>query len=225
MIEGDALEGQYDLGRDGLKVIAILTMTLDHVGAFLYPEQGVLRIVGRIAFPLFGYLLVLGVESTRSLRSYLLRLLVFAALSQLPYSLANGYAPLEVFNIYFTLAFGLLFLVNSLSLIPLLLLSMVVQFDYGVYGVLLIACLRLLRERTTWGIIAYVAYSLLLLTIYTIQHYQLLALPLILLHHTGYLSKARAVKGPTAYPAWRKYLFYLYYPVHLILLHLIRVGL
>ncbi len=219
------MENPYDWGRDCLKVIAILTMTLDHVGAFLYPEHGVLRIVGRIAFPLFGYLLVLGAENTRSLRAYLLRLLVFAALSQLPYSLVNGYTPLEVFNIYFTLAFGLLFLENSLFLIPLLLLSMVVQFDYGVYGVLLIACLRLMRERTMWGVVAYVAYSLLLLTIYTIQHYQLLALPLILLHHTGYFSKVRVAGGSTTYPPWRRYLFYLYYPAHLTLLYLIRVGL
>jgi hypothetical protein len=221
---GDALDNQYDLGRDFLKVIAIITMTIDHVGAFLYPEYEVLRIVGRIAFPIFGYLLVLGAESTRSIRTYLLRLLMFAALSQLPYSLANGYELFEVFNIYFTLAFGLIFLVNSLSLIPVLLLSLFVQFDYGVYGIMLIACLRLLRERTALGVVAYVAYSFMLLTVYTIQHYQLLALPLILLHNTGYLQKARVVVGQTMYPAWRKYLFYLYYPLHLTLLYLIRVG-
>lgn len=199
-------------------------MTIDHIGAFFYPEHEVLRIIGRIAFPIFGYLLILGVESTRDTRAYFLRLMVFAAISQIPYFLVNGYEPFEALNIFFTLAFGVMFLANSLLLIPVLFASMFVHFDTGLYGIILIACLRFMRERTAFGIVAYVAYSIMLLTVSTIQPFQLLALPLILLHHTGYLKITRAVVGKNVYPTWWKYFFYLYYPLHLTILYLIRVG-
>lgn len=221
--EGDALEHQYDLGRDFLKLIAIITMTIDHIGIFFYPEYEVLRIIGRIAFPIFGYLLILGVESTRDTRAYFLRLMVFAAISQIPYFLVNGYEPFEALNIFFTLAFGVMFLVNSLLLIPVLFASMFVHFDTGLYGIILIACLRFMKEQTAFGIVAYVAYSLILLSVSTIQPFQVLALPLILLHHTGYLKITRAVVGKNVYPTWWKYFFYLYYPLHLTILYLIRV--
>jgi hypothetical protein len=222
--EGDALENQYDLGRDCLKVIAIITMTIDHVGAFLYPEHVVLRIIGRIAFPIFGYLLILGTESTRDTRAYFLRLIAFAAISQIPYFLVQGYEPFEVLNIFFTLAFGVMFLANSLLLIPVLFASMLVHFDTGLYGIILIACLRFMRGQTAFGVVAYVAYSIMLLTVSTVQPFQLLALPFILLHHLGYLKITRAVVGKNVYPTWWKYFFYLYYPLHLTILYLIRAS-
>ena len=57
----------FDFGRELLKWIAIITMTVDHVGAVLYPEFEFLRWIGRLAFPLFAYLLILGMENTRNL--------------------------------------------------------------------------------------------------------------------------------------------------------------
>jgi hypothetical protein len=199
-------------------------MTIDHVGAFLYPEHEVLRIIGRIAFPIFGYLLILGTESTRNIRKYFIRLIVFAAISQIPYFLVNGYGPFETLNIFFTLSFGVMFLVNSLLIIPLLFVSMLVHLDFGIVGIVLIACLRLLREKTVYGVLAYVAYSIMLLTASTIQPFQLLALPFILLHHTGYLKITRTVVGKNVLPTWRKYIFYIFYPLHLTILYFIRVG-
>lgn len=223
-MEGDTLEYQFDLGREYLKLIAIITMAIDHVGAFLYPEHEVLRIIGRIAFPIFGYLLILGAENTRNMRNYFLRLIVFAAISQIPYFLVQGYEPFETLNIFFTLSLGLLFLVNTLAVIPVLLVSMFVNFDFGLYGIVLIACIRLLRERTVFGILAYVTYSLITFTISPIQPFQLLALPLIFLHHTGYLKMTRIEVRKNVYPMWRKYLFYLFYPLHLSILYLLRVS-
>ena len=223
-MEANALENQFDLGRDYLKMIAIITMTIDHVGGLFYPEHVVLRIIGRIAFPIFGYLLILGTESTRDVRAYFLRLLVFAAISQIPFFLVHGYEPFETLNIFFALSFGVMFLANSLLLIPVLLVSMLVHFEFDLEGIVLIACLRLLRERTAFGIVAYVAYSIIFLTASTIQPFQLLALPFILLHHTGYLKMTRTVVGKNVYPTWRKYLFYIFYPLHLTILYFIRVG-
>ncbi len=76
---------RFDLVREALKVIALVTMTIDHVGAVIYPEYAVMRYIGRLSFPLFGYLIVLGMESTRSVTKYLRNLLLFAAVSQVPY--------------------------------------------------------------------------------------------------------------------------------------------
>ncbi|MEJ2240562.1 MAG: TraX family protein [Candidatus Bathyarchaeota archaeon] len=80
----------FDWGREFLKWIAIITMTIDHIGAVLYPQLQILRIIGRISFPLFAYLLVLGMETTHNIRNYFIRLFTFAFISQIPFSLAVG---------------------------------------------------------------------------------------------------------------------------------------
>ena len=120
-------------------------MTIDHLGAVLYPELRILRIVGRISFPLFTYLLTLGVESTSNLKNYFIRLFAFGIISQIPYHFALGYEPLESLNIFFTLTLGLLVLADlKLMMIPLL-ASLVINFDYGSYGFMLIACMNQAR--------------------------------------------------------------------------------
>ncbi|MFH0897541.1 MAG: TraX family protein [Candidatus Bathyarchaeota archaeon] len=58
------------MGREILKWIAIISMTIDHLGAIIYPDYLLLRVIGRLAFPIFSYLLVLGVGSTRSKGHY-----------------------------------------------------------------------------------------------------------------------------------------------------------
>jgi len=100
----------YDLGRESLKWLAILTMTIDHVGVALYPEHIVLRYIGRLSFPLIAYLLILGLESTRNVKNYFTRLLLFALISQVPFYLARGVLPWEQLNIFFTLSLGVLFI-------------------------------------------------------------------------------------------------------------------
>ena len=82
------MEKSIDLGRDVLKWIALATMTIDHMGAILLPEFEVLRIIGRLSFPLFAYLLVLGHKSTGNVRAYFARLFLFAFISQIPFYLA-----------------------------------------------------------------------------------------------------------------------------------------
>jgi len=76
-------QGGFDLGREILKWIAIITMTIDHIGAILFPEFEVLRVIGRLSFPLFAYLLILGMENTRNIRNYFTRLFIFALINLL----------------------------------------------------------------------------------------------------------------------------------------------
>jgi hypothetical protein len=216
------LQRRFDPGREVLKWVAVVTMTIDHIGAILYPDVDILRIIGRIAFPIYCYLLLLGVGSTRNVKNYLVRLLVFAFISQVPYYVAHGYAPLESLDIYFTLFFGALSLLNPLLLVVSLVASFFLSFDYGPYGIGLIVAMQLLKDNQKWGVIMIVVLNVLFYFASARQVYSLLALPLILAHKNGWLKIKWKTSESSSYPAWRKYFFYSYYPLHLAVLVLIR---
>jgi len=71
-----------------LKILALTAMVIDHAGVMLFPEVTWLRVVGRVAFPLFAFLAAEGARYTRSRLQYLLRLGFFAVVSQVPYYIA-----------------------------------------------------------------------------------------------------------------------------------------
>ena len=222
------MQESFDEEREILKWIAIVTMTIDHTGAALYPEHMALRFIGRLSFPLFGYLLVLGVESTRSLKNYLIRLLLFAFISQVPFYLAVGKEPLNPLNILVTLSLGVLTIHSLRTTNPLLILiplfaSVVLNFDYGIYGLIAISCIYLLTIQTKLGVISLVLLNFAFLLLGSpYQILSLFALPFILVHKRGFQFKVRNVDRKTVYPLWRKYLFYVYYPLHLTVLYLIK---
>lgn len=94
-----------------MQILAMLTMLIDHLGIVLFPEDEWMRIVGRLAMPLYTYALVIGYRRTRSLRRYMIRLAVIAALSQLPYHYALlGPDEIFEFNVVFTLLAALVVL-------------------------------------------------------------------------------------------------------------------
>jgi len=222
-----AQQHRLDYGREGLKWVAIATMTVDHIGLVLYPNIEILRMIGRIAFPLFAYLLVLGMESTHNVRGYLTRLTIFAAISQIPFAMANSIQPWDKFNIFTTLALGLILIYymdrNSILLVVPLVASVLVPVDYGVYGAATILFFYLLRKDWKLGAILFTGMNVLLIfTDPSVQPFALLALPLILLHNQGKLSFYSRENG-RGHPVFRKYFFYVYYPLHLLVLSVIRV--
>ena len=101
-----------NLDTDFLKLIAVLSMTVDHVGAVFFPEYPVFRWIGRMAFPLFCYCMTVGLLYTHDIRRYLARLGVFALLSQpfwiLAFNADDFLGNLLNFNIFFTLFVSLL---------------------------------------------------------------------------------------------------------------------
>ena len=147
-------------------------------------------------------------------------------MSQVPFILAIGSGIFEHLNIFFTLSFGVLFILflekKSLWFVLPILVSFL-NFDYGVYGILLIGSMHILRKDKETGIASIVLLNLLFLFQWSLQIFSLLALPIILLHHSGFIKKTNESKGETAYPVWRKYFFYAYYPLHLALLYLIKL--
>lgn len=132
-----------------LKIIAFAAMVIDHAGYLFFPTEIIFRIIGRIAFPLFAYCLVVGFFRTKNLKKYFVRLWIFSAVSQLPYTLCfypddlrGGIFEISL-NIGFTLLIGLWALYGLskkkyLQLFAAILLSLVPNFEYGIYGVLAI---------------------------------------------------------------------------------------
>jgi hypothetical protein len=217
---------KLDLGRDLLKILAIATMTVDHIGAFFYPDLVALRVIGRLSFPLFAYLLVLGVDSARKPLRYMVSLLAFAVVSQVPYFLVFDIQPLERLNILFTLFLGALTLYlfirkNVLGVVPLL-VSVIVNVEGGIYAMVFILLLKLLRRSPITGTAALIALNLLFLLEPDIQVLSILALPLILINEKGWLRKEVTVQRNSVY-LLRKYAFYIFYPLHLTVLYLVKV--
>ena len=216
-----------------LKWIAVITMVIDHTGAILYPEELVFRCIGRIAFPIFCFLLVEGYFHTHNRIQYMIRLGIFAVLSEIPYDLAFKDQVLEYThqNVFFTLFFGVLMMcVLSMAgdwpekMIEILLIMWAVEFlkaDYGFRGILLILIYYLSRKRKQDidqkyyaghmpGMIGGALWNFLWHQ--KLQRYGALAVIPIALYN-GERGKKM------------KYFFYLFYPLHLFVLFLIHTYL
>ncbi len=215
-------DGQPTLEQsDALKLVAIVSMTIDHVGAILLPQAGWLRIIGRVAFPLFAYQLAVGHLHTRNISRYALRLAIWGLIAQPIYMIAFG-VRLWSLNIFATLLLGLLAIWGwdhrrwwavalALSLAAVQLWLPAVGPDYGLYGVLL--CLTsfvLSRHREQLVISHGLLHVLAAAMLWPSQVYALASIPFIL-----WLPRLRLRR----LPGW---LFYAYYPAHLAVLVLIR---
>ena len=200
----------------------MLSMLIDHSGIILFPQYSILRIIGRISFPLFAYQIGVGVKHTGNVKRYFLRLFLFGSAMQLGYALVApsiGEDPWSM-NILFTLAWGVGAIVCYerkwyallLGIIALPFISVLagVTFDYGAYGILLIFGMYLLQEN-----FRNLALYVILLTVITciawndpIQLYSTVALI--------FIAKSFSVKMNIHWSV-----FYLFYPLHLVALQFI----
>lgn len=224
-----------------IKIIACISMFIDHT-RFIFGKENIINgYIGRIAFPLYAFLIAEGYTHTKSFALYLGRMLLFAAISQLPaYLLFKPFLHGEPYlNIFFTLTLGLIAIRfydraknKSLSIIGVLLISVIADFihaDYGMLGVLLIASFYILRNDKK--IMMVVASLILLLNnllnvtsftannIIQIKHYLTLTAfavtSLILVaFYNGKLGKSNK---------YIKFAFYTFYPIHLFIFWFIRI--
>lgn len=212
--------------QETLKLIACMTMLIDHVGAVLIPNIG-LRILGRIAFPIYCFLLVEGCSHTRSLKKYGQRLLAGVFLAELPFDfLFYGGFTWQHQNVMLTLLIGFVMILwirrSGKFLLPLgtcFLAAELLRADYGGLGIALIGAFLIAASdsRTALlktGLIAMIfwcmgGYSVPLLHLrIPIQMFGLLALIPIAGYSGKKLTKSRRLR-------WA---FYLFYPVHMLLL-------
>lgn len=211
-------------GLDGfcLKWIAMLGMTADHVGAVLFPQITAFRIVGRIAFPIFAFLLAEGFLHTGNVYRYMTRLGIFALISEIPYDLAlhggTVWYPQKQ-NIFVTLFLGicLLYLLERerdwiLMATEALFVMWAAEFlraDYGFKGILLILGFYLARTRRRMVLLIGGAWNFL--SQVRLQYYGVFAVPFLALYNG---KRGRNMK----------YFFYMFYPVHLLALYMVSAA-
>lgn len=234
-----------------LKLIAIICMTIDHIGLCIgttykdgsyyltglmsFDTYSILRIIGRIAFPIFCYLIVEGLFYTKDVINYTIRLFVFALVSQIPFSLMTRRTPFDFsknLNVYFTLFLGLITIavieyckvqrkreiINTpifvvISFVTILCTTTfadTINTDYAGFGVIIIVIFYVFKDKPLLTFLG------LLIAIFLMSNgtelYALIALIPIILHNHK--------KGPSA-----KYVFYTYYPAHMLILYFIYVAL
>lgn len=232
---------KFGFSGSSLKLIAIITMMIDHVTVVgvgfgiiphLFPGSQEFerwyqiyvwgRTVGRIACPIFFFLLVEGFLHTKSWKKYAARLAAFALLSEVPFDLAfqGGILAWSGQNIFFTLLIGLLMMetMKRLEGRRFLILAAVAGFaaladllrtDYGAEGIISIALLYWYRynrklQCTITGLIE--SISLILTPMWLLAAGKAAAFVMIYLYN-GERGKLRL-----------KYFFYLFYPVHLLVI-------
>lgn len=93
-----------------IKIVAIVTMIIDHIGLFFFPDKIFLRAIGRLSFPLFSWLIANGAYYSHNIKRYLIRIFILALISEVPFLLVKSqkdYSPWFL-NVLFTLFLGLL---------------------------------------------------------------------------------------------------------------------
>lgn len=216
------------LPQEVLKLIACVTMLLDHIGATVFPSTP-LRVIGRIAFPIYCFLLAQGAKHTRSKGKYLLRLAIGVVLSELPFDLLfSGSFDWGYQSVMVTLFLGtaMLFamraipkpILRPLLIIPFYFLAELCRCDYGGTGILIIALFGLteLLPVQLLGLILinYFANSYRIPFLGQSVPIQLFAALSIL--PISMYSGTKLTRSP-----WAQWGFYLFYPVHLTVLLLI----
>lgn len=236
------------ISQETLKLIACVTMLIDHIGAtlvlrgintgwFADIEASIslyyaLRIIGRIAFPIYCFLLVEGAHHTRNPKKYALRLFIGMLLSEIPFDLAfSGRIDMESSSVMVTLLLGFL-MIESMKrvkgfwkivvILPFFLLAEKLRTDYSGNGIMLIAMLAMTKGVKQEKLLRMAGFVILLwfgaliqigpVTI-PMELFGLIGVPFMFC----YQGKKRT------YSKAAQWAFYLFYPVHLTVLWILEV--
>lgn len=215
------------LSQEMLKCIACVTMLVDHIGAVFVPGYA-LRLLGRVSFPIFCFLLVEGARHTRDPKRYALRLGIGALLSEIPYDLLfRGGIDWHHQNVMVTLLIGLGVILwagrmKRFPILPLILGGLVAEAvgsDYGSFGVALIFLFWLTADcrgkNWIWLVGMAVIFRLMGSQGVTILG---LTVPIQLFGTLAMVPIALYSGRKTTVSRWVQWGFYLFYPVHLIIL-------
>ena len=212
------------LSGTALKILAAIAMTIDHIGFIFFPQEAVWRCIGRIAMPIFAFMIAEGCHFTRNKLRYFLGVLLLAVVCQSVYVVAQGnwYLCMPVsFSLSILLVYSLQkaarvgklwWAVFAVAVLGVYALTRYMDMDYGFWGCMLPVFVSLPRQykATDDHRLHVLAMGLglipLALEMGDWQWWSLLSLPLL------YLYSGKRGK-------WKmKYFFYIFYPAHLALL-------
>ncbi len=232
----------FGISSNTLKIFACACMLCDHVGYVLVDNNSVMRAIGRLAFPIFVFLLVEGYRHTSNVKMYILRLFVFALISEVPYDLAFARSVFEISdqNVFFTLAAGLtavylldrvlsgysatteykVILAFGAVLIPAA-LAEICRTDYGMGGITVIILFYMITPAYGRGKLPEKAKRNATNTVLSAVIYYLFyglseLYALFAIIPISFYNGKRGVKNKVV-----QYAFYFFYPVHLLCIYLV----
>ncbi len=215
----------FGLTGNQLKILALIAMTIDHVGFLLLPQYPILRLIGRLAMPIFAWMIAEGCEHTRNRARYLFTVLGVGLVCQVVSWVAER-SMTQCILITFSMSILLIYVLDLANrkrgFFTLCLLGITViavcyvcvflpqdipglrfSVDYSIYGVLLPVAIYLGRTKAEKLLLSAGVLIMLAIGYGYFQWFALLSLPLLALYN-GRRGKMRL-----------KYLFYFYYPLHL----------
>ena len=223
------------LSGNKLKLIAALSMTLDHIGVQIYTDCILFRVLGRFAMPIFAYMIAEGAKYTKNRKRYLTNMLLLAFVCQLVYFFASG-SLYQCILVTFSLSIILIYVLDRLieikniknyiivivaflsvyyvsEILPLILKNTDFAIDYGFAGIMLAVFIYLGRGKISKLILMAIGLMFLCFVNGGVQWYSMLAIiPLALF--SGKRGKVNM-----------KSFFYIYYPLHLVVINLISLFL
>ncbi len=240
---------RFDLSSVGLHIFAMVFMLMDHMWATVFTNAGWLTAVGRLAYPIFAFMIVEGYTHTRNLKKYVLRLLLFALISEIPFNLMTGNSVIYYVhqNVLFTFLIGIgLIHINELArkkeklwltaftMAATTALGFVLGFvtfvDYNAAGVLTVLLFYFFRGRKWWcylGQLAglyYINVELLKGLFFEVElfghSFEIVQQGLAMLSLAFiWLYRGRQGKKSKAF----QYFCYAFYPAHMLILWLVSV--
>lgn len=222
-----------------LKIIACFTMFIDHVGYIVFDgHSSWFNYVGRLAFPIFAFQISEGYIHTHDVKKYLLRLILFAFISQIPFLLFHSIINNELgLNVIFTLFLGLVAIIiydkynKFVGVFSAIIFGIIAHFlnsDYSFYGVGITFLFYVFNKNKCLLAISFIIatlmqYSYLILVYYNygfefLKNVFIIYLPYFIctIFSIIIILCYNKKKGPST-----KYFFYLFYPLHMILIYIL----
>lgn len=215
-------------GRNFLKIVSLITMLCDHLAVVLVSAKNdpqlynILRMIGRISFPVICFMITEGFRYTSNRKKYLQRMFIFAVISEIPFDLviSNSFIDINNQNVIWTLLIGLLVLMGiekysgrineqMICIFAGSAVAFIMKVDYSFYGILIIAVFYMCRENHYK---MFIIIMILLVLQGRKEAFGILSIPFIMAYDSDKEEKKLL-----------KYFFYIFYPLHLTVLYMVKI--
>ena len=245
-------QNKFGVSSFTLHTIAMLTMLIDHIYFTIFLNATWMNGIGRLAFPIFAFMIVEGYYHTKNIKNYILRLLIFAIISEIPFNIMVGYKLFlpQYQNVIWTFLISLcgivaigkvkekfkrnqtaVFILNTIIAVCAFLVAQMLRTDYLGYGVMTVFTFYFFRGKKLWQILGKIVMMLLINGVLL----RSMSSPLINIGEITVPLQILAVlslviielyNGERGYHnKFIKYLFYIFYPLHMLILGIISIWL